>query len=65
VAQERLWTWLSLGFAAAAMLTSLFALTTDNWKNPDKSAEFDYMDETPDEATLDQMRGLGMTSTDN
>lgn len=67
VAQERLWTWLSLGFAAAAMLTSLFALTTDPTyrKNPDKSAEIDYMDETPDEATLDQMRGLGMTSTDN
>ena len=26
---DRTWTWLSMGFAALAMLTSLFALATD------------------------------------
>ena len=51
--QERLWTWLSLGFASLAMLTSLFALATDPTY------------EVKPEETLDQMRGLGVTSTDN
>ena len=65
--QERLWTWLSLGFASLAMLTSLFALATDPTYEvtPTKNSEVDYLDETPSEETLDQMRGLGVTSTDN
>jgi len=31
------------------------------WRNSD----VDYLDQTPDEQTLDQMRGLGSTSADN
>ena len=65
MAGERLWNWLSLGFAAAAMMTSLFALASDPsatfWRNSD----VDYLDQTPDEATLDSMRGLDSTSSDN
>lgn len=65
VKPERFWNWLSLGFAAAAMMTSLFALASDPsvtfWRNSD----VDYLDQTPDEQTLDQMRGLGSTSSDN
>lgn len=50
-----------------AMLTSLFALATDPTYEvkPTKNSEVDYLDETPSEETLDQMRGLGVTSTDN
>ena len=62
---DRFWNWLSLGFAAAAMMTSLFALASDPsatfWKNSD----VDYLDQTLDEQTLDQMRGLSLTSSDN
>jgi len=62
--QERLWTWLSLGFATLAMMTSLFALATDPTYDI-KSGEVDYLDQTPNQATLDEMRGLGPTSADN
>tara|TARA_B100000029_G_scaffold142953_1_gene138199 strand:+ start:239 stop:475 length:237 start_codon:yes stop_codon:yes gene_type:complete len=62
-ASDRTWTWLSLGFATAAMFTSLLALATDpSFSN---NAEVDYLDETPSEAVLDEMRGLGRTSADN
>ena len=62
-ATDRTWTWLSLGFATAAMITSLFALASHpSFPN---NAEVDYLDNTPDEAVLDEMRGLGMTSADN
>ena len=65
--QERLWTWLSLGFATLAMLTSLFALATDPTYDilSGKKSEVDYLDQTPDEAVLDDMRGLGISSADN
>ena len=65
--QERLWTWLSLGFATLAMMTSLFALATDPTYDirSGKKSEVDYLDQTPDEAVLDDMRGLSISSADN
>ena len=65
--QERGWTWLSLGFATLAMMTSLFALATDPTYDilSGKKSEVDYLDQTPDEAVLDDMRGLSISSADN
>ena len=60
---DRTWTWLSMGFAALAMLTSLFALATD--PSFAKNAEVDYLDENLPEEVLDEMRGLGMSTVDN
>ena len=57
------WTWLSMGFAALAMLTSLFALATD--PSFTKKSEVDYLDENLPEEVLDEMRGLGMSTSDN
>lgn len=60
---DRTWTWLSMGFAALAMLTSLFALATD--PSFVKNSEVDYLDENLPEEVLDEMRGLGMSTVDN
>tara|TARA_B100000900_G_C20595066_1_gene723082 strand:- start:2645 stop:2839 length:195 start_codon:yes stop_codon:yes gene_type:complete len=60
---DRTWTWLSMGFAALAMLTSLFALATD--PSFTKKSEVDYLDENLPEEVLDEMRGLGMSTSDN
>jgi hypothetical protein len=60
---DRTWTWLSMGFAALAMLTSLFALATD--PSFTKQSEVDYLDENLPEEVLDEMRGLGMSTSDN
>jgi|TARA_B100001778_G_scaffold332826_1_gene339979 hypothetical protein len=60
---DRTWTWLSMGFAALAMLTSLFALATD--PSFTKQSEVDYLDENLPEEVLDEMRGLGMSTVDN
>tara|TARA_A100001391_G_scaffold199244_1_gene181940 strand:- start:1049 stop:1243 length:195 start_codon:yes stop_codon:yes gene_type:complete len=60
---DRTWTWLSMGFAALAMLTSLFALATD--PSFSKNSEVDYLDENLPEEVLDEMRGLGMSTVDN
>ncbi len=67
MSQERLWTWLSLGFATLAMMTSLFALATDPTYDilSGKKSEVDYLDQTPDEVVLDDMRGLSISSADN
>ena len=60
---DRTWTWLSMGFAALAMLTSLFALATD--PSFTKKSEVDYLDENLPEEVLDEMRVLGMSTSDN
>ena len=60
---DRTWTWLSMGFAALAMLTSLFALATD--PSFAKNSEVDYLDDNLPEEVLDEMRGLGMSTVDN
>ena len=60
---DRTWTWLSMGFAALAMLTSLFALATA--PSFTKKSEVDYLDENLPEEVLDEMRGLGMSTSDN
>ena len=52
-----------MGFAALAMLTSLFALATD--PSFSKNSEVDYLDENLPEEVLDEMRGLGMSTVDN
>jgi len=49
------------------MMTSLFALATDPTYDilSGKKSEVDYLDQTPDESVLGDMRGLGMSSADN
>ncbi len=52
------WNYWSLGFATLAMFASLAAITQES-----NSAEApDYLDETPSEEVIDQMRGLGASA---
>jgi hypothetical protein len=55
------WSYWSLAFATLAMFSSLAEIAQSSSQL--RSAEApDYLDDTPSEETLDQMRGLGASS---
>jgi hypothetical protein len=53
------WSYWSLAFATLAMFASLAEIAQSRGWNAEAP---DYLDETPSEETLDQMRGLGVSS---
>jgi hypothetical protein len=53
------WSYWSLAFATLAMFSSLAEIAQSRGWNAEAP---DYLDNTPSEETLDQMRGLGASS---